>query len=60
MLLVTSARLGEARGYWRMFLAGLTGFTLASALINAALAVTALAAAAMAALSVRSRPAGPR
>ena len=29
-LLVTSARLGEARGYRRMFLAGLAGFTVAS------------------------------
>jgi len=29
-LLVTSARLGQARGYRRMFLAGLAGFTVAS------------------------------
>jgi MFS family permease len=29
-LLVTSARLGESRGYRRMFLAGLAGFTVAS------------------------------
>ena len=31
VLLVTSARLGEGRGYRRMFLAGLGGFTVASA-----------------------------
>ena len=30
VLLVTCARLGEARGYRRMFLAGLAGFTMAS------------------------------
>ena len=30
VLLVTSARLGQARGYRRMFLAGLAGFTVAS------------------------------
>jgi MFS family permease len=30
VLLVTCARLGQARGYRRMFLAGLAGFTLAS------------------------------
>ena len=30
VLLVTCARLGQARGYRRMFLAGLAGFTVAS------------------------------
>jgi MFS family permease len=49
MLLVTSARLGEARGYRRMFLAGLTGFTLASLACGLAPSAAVLVAARIAA-----------
>jgi MFS family permease len=49
MLLVTSARLGEARGYRRMFLAGLAGFTLASLACGLAPSATVFVAARVAA-----------
>jgi MFS family permease len=55
VLLVTSARLGQVRGYRRMFLAGLAGFTAASAACGFApdapfLVVARIAAGATAAL----------
>ena len=49
MLLVTCARLGEARGYRRMFLAGLGGFTVASLACAVAPSATILVAARVAA-----------
>jgi len=49
MLLVTSARLGEARGYRRVFLAGLAGFTLASLACGLAPSAPVLVAARVAA-----------
>ncbi|WP_214409502.1 MFS transporter [Sphaerisporangium fuscum] len=42
MLLITGARLGDTRGYKRMFLLGLAGFTLASLACGVAPAATAL------------------